>query len=98
MTRLDAVQAPGGDGGPGYFSDDWWSALRAVLSVLNRWHPKAQFTCSANSFNSTSVQRRRGGSWPQFPSPKPPGGYAYSFYGASSFCGICKPRGLCHSR
>lgn len=57
MTRLDAIQVPGGDGGPGFFSDNWWSALQAVSVALKRWHPQAKFTCSANSFNANSLGR-----------------------------------------
>ena len=53
-TRLDAIHVPGGDGGPGFFSETWWSAVRAVASVLRRHHPQAQVTVSANSFNSSS--------------------------------------------
>jgi hypothetical protein len=56
-TRLDAIHIPGGDGGPGYFSDAWWDALKEVASILRRHHPKAEVTVSANGFNSSSFER-----------------------------------------
>lgn len=56
-TRLDAIHIPGGDGGPGYFSEPWWGALKQVATMLRRHHPKAEVTVSSNGFNSTSFER-----------------------------------------
>ena len=42
MTRVDALHVPGGDGGPGYFSETWFNAVRDVAAVLRTHHPKAR--------------------------------------------------------
>lgn len=54
MSRLDAIHVPGGDGGPGYFSETWFSAVREVAEIARSLHPQITVTCSANSFNSSS--------------------------------------------
>ena len=57
MTRLDAIHIPGGDGGPGWFSDTWFNAVRTIAKIARRQHPKVKVTCSANYFNESSFAK-----------------------------------------
>lgn len=57
MRRLDSLHVPGGDGGPGYFTDDWFDAVHQVALVVKARHPRATVTLSANSFNASSFAR-----------------------------------------
>ena len=56
MPRRDSIHVPGGDGGPGYFSEAWWGAIKQVAAIMRRHHPKAQITVSSNGFSASSFE------------------------------------------
>lgn len=53
MTRLDWLHMPGGDGGPGYFTDEWLDSIESAAKVLRVHHPNAAVTCSTEFFNAS---------------------------------------------
>jgi hypothetical protein len=57
MTRLDSIHVPGGDGGPGLYSEEWFAGVRAYTAVMRQHHQQATVTCSATYFNATSRGR-----------------------------------------
>jgi hypothetical protein len=34
MSRLDWVHMPGGDGGPGYYTDEWLASIESTAAAM----------------------------------------------------------------